>query len=678
MGNSSSKYNGIYNQSTKNEDRKENETHVYRNPKNMNLEPCTDKNTIQEYVEELFKSKKPEDPLYHSRVRNDEGELTSETSSISYGEFRKASEIFGKGVLDLDLCPWREEFRDYKMRFMGIYAGNSYNYMVQEMACIMFNIVSVPIYNTLGEEATIYAFTNTRMSTLCLTASHVEKMIDQKRQGNLPDLKTLILLDDENFKKDFKTSAKEVDLKFYKWSDVLVKGGQSSNYNWEPVTTDDIYCFSYTSGTTGTPKGAMLSNQNIAKMIPVLVKHMDLKPSDFHLNYLPMAHIFERLMSLMALVTGVQIGLFSGDIRKLKDDLGIFKPTIFVSVPRLYNKFFDAIQTNIKKTEGTLKGTLIQKAISTKLKNLEKYGTVTHTLYDALVFKKMKAILGGRVRMMLTASAPLDKDVADFMKICMCCPMTEAYGQTEGTGGEFCMAAEDTSSGHVGGVLPHGEFKLVDVPEMKYTNKDIDPESGLNAPRGEIWYRGECVIPGYYKNELKNVDSFSPEGWLMSGDIGIIKPPNNRLVIIDRKKNIFKLSQGEYIAPEKLEGAYKTCTPLITDIFVYGNSFKSCVVAVLTVEKANQRAFANLMKVCSDVPDEDLLSHPDFEKGIILMFKTKAKEVKFNGLEVPKGLVFNEVPFAEMGLLTTSFKQKRNDIKDHFLENFEKRYESLF
>jgi long-chain acyl-CoA synthetase len=165
---------------------------------------------------------------------------------------------------------------------------------------------------------------------------------------------------------------------------------------------------------------------------------------------------------------------------------------------------------------------------------------------------------------------------------------------------------------------------------------------------------------------------------LKSGDIGKIVPPNNRMVIIDRKKNIFKLAQGEYIAPEKLEGVYKTCTPLISDIFVYGDSFKSCLVNVVTVEKANQRALANELNVCNDVEDDQLLQSEDFEKAILEMFKVKGKENKFNSLEIPKGVVFNETPFADLGLLTTSFKPKRNEIKNHFLPQLNKKYESLF
>lgn len=138
----------------------------------------------------------------------------------------------------------------------------------------------------------------------------------------------------------------------------------------------------------------------------------------------------------------------------------------------------------------------------------------------------------------------------------------EAYGQTEGTGGEFASGRYDPQMGHVGGPAPCNEFKLKDVPDMKYTSKDKDV-NGRPCPRGEICVRGANVIPGYYKNEEKTNEAIDEDGWLMSGDIGMILPGSNALKIFDRKKNIFKLSQGEYVAPEKLENSLKICQSIV-------------------------------------------------------------------------------------------------------------------
>lgn len=677
MGNSNSKYQGIYNHNTENPDRANNESHIYRHPSYPKGLRKFKLNNLQDLFRNAFNKYGANDTFIVQRKYDSEGNGLDEVTNHSYQKVRTEAEHFGRGLLELDLVPWKQEFRNYKLRFLGVYAKNSYNYLIQDFGCIMHNIVSVPIYDTLGEEATIFAFENTLMETLCLTVSHFENMIKFKKTGKLPVLKNFIILDEENLGEGARESAEQAGIKLYTWSDIMEQGRKSQISEWSPVKDEDVYCFSYTSGTTGTPKGAMLTHKNVSVTLQALLNRLTVNTKDRHLNYLPMAHIFERLLILTYLVGGAKVHLFCGNVRKLKEDLMYHKPTIFASVPRLYNRFYDVIQDKIKEAQGTFKGDLLNRAIKTKLENLEETGTVTHAFYDTVVFKKMKAILGGEVRVLITASAPLNLKVANFFKIAMSCPMMEGYGQTEGTGGEFTTHMFDTQSGHVGGVLPQNEFKLVDVPDMNYTSRDIDPESGLNVPRGEIWVRGQGIIPGYYKNEKKNSETFTPDGWLMSGDIGKIVPPSNTLVIIDRKKNIFKLSQGEYIAPEKLEGAYKTCTPLFTDVYIYGDSLKSSVLAVITIEKANLRSVAELVGMDNSVQDEELFGNADFEKKVIELMKAKAEESKFNRLEIPRGIVFNSSPFTELDLVTTSFKPKRNDIKNYFIEKLNKRYESL-
>ena len=154
--------------------------------------------------------------------------------------------------------------------------------------------------------------------------------------------------------------------------------------------------------------------------------------------------------------------------------------------------------------------------------------------------------MGGRVKFMVTGSAPLAKEIVNFMKIAMCCPFFEGYGQTETCAGSCLTRSEDPEAGHVGGVMPQAEMKLVDIPEMSYYSTD-EP-----YPRGEICFKGPNNFAGYFKQPDKTAEAIDSEGWIHTGDIGAILP-NGALKIIDRKKNIFKLQQGEYIAPEKLE-----------------------------------------------------------------------------------------------------------------------------
>jgi len=148
---------------------------------------------------------------------------------------------------------------------------------------------------------------------------------------------------------------------------------------------------------------------------------------DVHLSYLPMAHVFERLCTVGMLFKGGRIGFYSGDVQKIKDDLADLKPTIFPSVPRLFNRFHDLIRGNMDKAEG-IKKKIADKAVASKDYYLKNGCTFTHKVYDTLVFNKVKSVFGGRVKYMVTGSAPIAGNVIDFLKIAACCPIIEGYG----------------------------------------------------------------------------------------------------------------------------------------------------------------------------------------------------------------------------------------------------------
>ena len=175
---------------------------------------------------------------------------------------------------------------------------------------------------------------------------------------------------------------------------------------------------------------------------------------------------------------------------------------------------------------------------------------------------------------MLTGSAPISKDVLDFLKICFCCPISEGYGLTESSAGSCIVDPTDPVTGHVGGPLECVKVRLKDLPEMSYMSSDKP------YPRGEVCLKGPSIFSGYYKRDDKTREAFDSEGWFLTGDVGLIYP-NGSIRIIDRSKNIFKLSQGEYIAPEKIEQIL-TLSPMIAQIFIYGNSLQNNVVAIVS------------------------------------------------------------------------------------------------
>jgi long-chain acyl-CoA synthetase len=204
--------------------------------------------------------------------------------------------------------------------------------------------------------------------------------------------------------------------------------------------------------------------------------------NDRIISYLPYPHGFEQCLFAMCCMYGCKIGYYQGNPLKLIDDCSLFKPTIFPSVPRLFNKIYGKIKDNFSQLTGC-KGWLVNKAVEAKTANLvadPRNAQYASGCYDMLVMNKVKALLGGHVNLMITGSAPIDVEVMNFLKICFGCPIVEGYGLTETSGASNATLVRDPLAGHVGGPLPACKLRLRDVPEMSYLHTDKP------YPRGEV------------------------------------------------------------------------------------------------------------------------------------------------------------------------------------------------
>lgn len=224
------------------------------------------------------------------------------------------------------------------------------------------------------------------------------------------------------------------------------------------------------------------------------------------ISYLPYPHVFESILLAFSLQCSLNIGFYSGDPTRIAEDCNILRPHFFPSVPRLYNRIYSKIKGGFEEATGCKKW-LVDKALASKSYYQNATGAYTHACWDKLVFGKTKAVLGGNVRIMVSGSAPIDKTVLDFLKLCFCCPILEAYGLTETTGGSTIMDKEDILSGHVGGPTEGVKLRLKDLPDMNYMSTDKP------YPRGEICMYGPTVFSGYYKRPDKTAECFDAEGW---------------------------------------------------------------------------------------------------------------------------------------------------------------------
>ena len=255
---------------------------------------------------------------------------------------------------------------------------------------------------------------------------------------------------------------------------------------------------------------------------------------------------------------------------------------------------------------------------------------------------------------MFTGSAPITKDVLEFIKICFSCPVIEGYGLTESAAASTVTDANDPICGHVGGPVECVKIRLKDLPEMNYMSSDSP------YPRGEICLKGPSIFGGYYKRPDKTQEAFDSEGWFQTGDVGVVFP-NGSVRIIDRSKNIFKLSQGEYIAPEKIE-QIMTLSPMIAQCFIYGNSLQNNVVAVVTPEQEWVEQWAKNQPGDLQASDfQTLCQNSDLKSLIGDDMLRLAAENKLSSLEKPKQFCLHHELFSqENNALTSTFKLKRN------------------
>ncbi|XP_041363771.1 long-chain-fatty-acid--CoA ligase 6-like [Gigantopelta aegis] len=496
-------------------------------------------------------------------------------------------------------------------------------------------------------------------TVICDKAEKAQGLLDNAEE--IPSLKTIIVMDtisDSN-----QATAKKHNIRVLSFEEVE-EMGRKDIQSPVPPKPSDLSTISFTSGTTGDPKGVMLTHQNIVSNVSgfLFISQMvhKMSPEDAYLSYLPMAHMYERTCQTALFMKGSHIGFYSGDVKLILDDLKILRPTVFATVPRLLNRIRDKVYAGASSNR--IKKYLLDLAVSKKVQMVKRGVVSRNTIWDKLVFRKIQNLLGGRVHVVFTASAPVSEDTLNFTKASFGCLVMEAYGQTEVNAAITVQFPGDTSGGHVGGPLVCNYVKLVDVPEMNYY---------ASEQKGEVCVKGPNRFQGYYKNSKSTQETIDDDGWCHTGDIGMWLP-NGALKIIDRKKHIFKLAQGEYIAPEKIESIYAQ-SKYVAQIFVDGNSLKTCCMGIVIPDEEVMKVWAVNNGLPTDMRELCKLKQV---KDIILKDLTAlGKKAGLKGFEQVKDIAIHAELFSvENSLLTPTFKSKRPDLRRTFKKTFEDLY----
>lgn len=324
---------------------------------------------------------------------------------------------------------------------------------------------------------------------------------------------------------------------------------------------------------------------------------------------------------------------------------------------------------------GGLKQAVFESALKRKL-NISN--DPISMISDKLLFKKIGQKLGlDRVKQILTGSAPIaPATLRWFRAVFPGVPVNEGYGQTECTLVCSLQNPNEITVGDCGAPLTCCDVRLMDVPEMGYRASDREHGKSNEQKiscigRGEICIRGDNVFKGYYKMIEKTAEAIDAEGWLHTGDIGLWTP-SGQLKIIDRKKNIFKLSQGEYVAPEKIESLFAT-SKFVLQSFVYGDSVRNHLVCVIVPnpETAQEWALKNGMK---GKDARQLTQSTEFKKAVLADLQSKSRHAKLNGFEIVKNVHLDPDMWTNENLLTPTFKLKRKEAENKYRNEIERMY----
>lgn len=564
---------------------------------------------------------------------------------------RIGSAIRGRGVNPGDHC--------------GIYGVNCPEWIMTMEACNSHAISYVPLYDSLGANAVEFIINHAQVSIAFVQENKLPAILTCLPRCTAL-LKTIVSFG--KISSPQKKEAEELGVACFSWEEFALLG--HLDLELPPKQRTDICTIMYTSGTTGEPKGVILSNGSfMAEVLSIdqLLLETDKAGSeeDTYFSFLPLAHIFDQIMETYCIYKGSSIGFWQGDIRYLIPDLVELKPTIFSGVPRVYDRIYTGIMDKIA-LGGTLKKMLFQYAYNYKLGNLEKGFKQDQAapLMDRMVFDKIKQAFGGRVRLLLSGAAPLPRHVEEFLRVACCTVLSQGYGLTESCGGCFTSIANVFPMvGTVGVPMTTIEARLESVPEMGY-------DALAKVPRGEICLRGNTLFSGYHKREDLTKDTLV-NGWFHTGDVGEWQPDGS-MKIIDRKKNIFKLSQGEYVAVENIESTYSRC-PLVTAIWVYGNSFESFLVAVVVPERKPLEEWAVTNNVSGDF--ESLCKNGKARKYILEEVNNTGRKNQLRGFEMLRAVYLEPIPFdIERDLVTPTFKLKRPQMLKHYKECIDQLY----
>ncbi|WP_245644503.1 AMP-dependent synthetase/ligase [Nocardioides jensenii] len=525
---------------------------------------------------------------------------------------------------------------------VGIASGTRYEWILADLAVMLAGAATTTVYPSTNAADTAYILSDSGSRVVFAEDdAQIAKLVEHRAE--LPDLFKVVTFDGKA-DGDWVIGVDELAAI---GEEFLAANPDAVVEHAEAIEPDQLATLIYTSGTTGRPKGVRLRHRAWVYEGEAIASQKILDENDLQFLWLPMAHSFGKVLLSTQLACGFPTAV-DGRVDKIIDNLAIVKPTFMGAAPRIFEKAYSRIVT-MQAAEGGAKEKLFKKAFAVGLQvdQLKREGKsipltlkLQHGLFDKLVFSKVRARFGGRVRFFISGSAALNREVAEWFNAAGI-TVLEGYGMTENAAGATVNHPDQNKFGSVGAPFPGSEVKI--------------------AEDGEVMLRGPHVMEGYHNLPEATAEALTEDGWLHTGDIGELDS-DGFLKITDRKKDLFKTSGGKYIAPSMIESQFKAICPYASQFLVLGNE-RNFVSALVTLDPDQMTDWAaqNGMEGASYA---DIVGSPEANE----MVSGYIDELngRLNRWEtIKKFKILDHDLSVESGELTPSMKVKRKVVEEN-------------
>ena len=551
---------------------------------------------------------------------------------ISYATLAERIKDFCLGLIELGL---------QKGDRVALLSENRPEWAITDLAILAGGGVTVPMFSTLTSAQVEYIVRDSGAKILCVSSERQLQKIKDWDENVPTNLQHIVLFDD--LEDDSVRTFNQV----CELGRGIENGDQVYQQASEAVTPDDLASIIYTSGTTGDPKGAMLTHSNFMSNIQAATGIVTLTPDDVFLSFLPLSHVFERMGGhYLPLSSGATIAYAESPFT-IRQNMQEVRPTVMMSVPRVYEAMHERILNSVKEGSPTKQkifhwsvgvGSKVSQAIQQKKKPSVGL-SLKASLANKLVFEKLKAVTGGRLRFFVSGGAPLSKAIAEFFHAAGIL-ILEGYGLTE-TSPVICVNRPDQwKFGTVGPVIPGIEVKI--------------------AEDGEILSRGPHIMQGYFNKPSDTAEAIDSDGWFHTGDIGEIDE-EGFLTITDRKKNLLILSNGKNVAPQPIENQLKQ-SPYISEIMLLGDQRRTITALIVPNYDAIKEFAEEQQLEAEDVPA--LLQTQEVQR--LIRGEINQYSSDFADFERVRMFTLMEKEFSEeSGEMTPTLKLKRPVIMEN-------------